>query len=107
MGRYLDVEQFRSFCDSDLFEHPRLYLEMSSASRPEVYEWTLAKPSTHTRLVFGTDFPFGLLTGMEAWSPETGPVFVTRDRLYVERRRGAAALRGAGGKVDLQHLSCY
>ena len=80
MGRYLDVEQFRTFCDSDLFEHPRLYLEMSSASRPEVYEWTLAKPSTHRRLVFGTDFPFGTLTGMEAWSPETGPVYITRDR---------------------------
>jgi hypothetical protein len=96
MGRYLDVEQFRRFCDSDLFEHPRLYLEMSSASQPEVYEWTLAKPSTHRRLLFGTDFPFGLLTGVEAWSPETGPVFITRDRYAwsddaVQRRFAAQA----------------
>ena len=31
------------------------------------------------RLLFGTDFPFGTITGVEALSAETGPVFITRD----------------------------
>jgi predicted TIM-barrel fold metal-dependent hydrolase len=80
MGRYLEVEDFMRFADSAVFGHPRLYLEMSSASRVEVYERTLSDPSTHDRLLFGSDLPFGAITGVEDWSAETGPVFVTRDR---------------------------
>jgi len=30
-------------------------------------------------LLFGTDLPFGLITGMEAWSRRAGAIFVTRD----------------------------
>ena len=37
MGRYLAVDEFFRFCDSGLLDYPNLYLEMSSASRPEVY----------------------------------------------------------------------
>lgn len=80
MGRYLNVEEFFRFCDSGLLEYPNLFLEMSSASRREVYERVLANRSVHDRLVFGTDLPFGMITGVEAWSEKTGPVFITRDR---------------------------
>jgi hypothetical protein len=79
MGRYLELREFMAFAESEVFRHPRLYLEMSSASLREVYERTLAEPSARGRLLFGTDLPFGLITGVEAWSQETGPVFVTRD----------------------------
>ena len=80
MGRYLRVEDFFRFCETDLLSHPRLYLEMSSATLPEVYERTLARTETHDRLLFGTDLPYGLISGVEVWSQETGPTFITRDR---------------------------
>jgi hypothetical protein len=79
MGRYLEVEQFLSFCDSGVLTCPSLYLEMSSASRPEVYQRALEDHSLWGRLLFGSDLPFGLITGVEYPSPETGTVFLTRD----------------------------
>jgi len=80
MGRYLDVSGFFDFFESDLADHPRLYLEMSSVSRADVYARVLDCPRACDRLLFGTDLPYGLLTGVEAWSEATGPVFITRDR---------------------------
>ena len=98
MGRYLQVEEFYRFIDSDLPRHPSLWLEMSSASRPEVYARTLARSELWGRLLFGSDVPYGLITGVEAWSEETGPVFLTRDRYpwsdeSVNRKFGGAAER--------------
>lgn len=80
MGRYLERQQFYSFCDSGLLEYPMMYLEMSSASLPEVYRRVLSEPKMHSRLLFGSDLPYGLITGVEAWSETHGPIFVTRDR---------------------------
>jgi predicted TIM-barrel fold metal-dependent hydrolase len=80
MGRYLEADEFFRFCDSGLLEYPTLYLEMSSASRVEVYRRVLGHAEMFDRLVFGSDMPFGLITGMEAWSEPTGPIFVTRDQ---------------------------
>ena len=80
MGRYLEADEFFRFCDSGLLAYPSLYLEMSSACRVEVYARTLQHPETFDRLLFGSDVPFGLITGMEAWSERSGPIFVTRDR---------------------------
>jgi hypothetical protein len=57
-----------------------LYLEMSSASLTEVYRRVLSDPRMHDRLLFGSDLPYGLITGVEAWSETHGAVFVTRDR---------------------------
>jgi hypothetical protein len=80
MGRYLEVEQFHRFCDTDLLDYPALYLEMSSATLSEVYARVLRFPQIRGRLLFGSDLPFGLITGVEAWSEQAGPIFVTRDR---------------------------
>lgn len=80
MGRYLKVEEFYRFCDCGLLEYPMLYLEMSSASREEVYSRVLGHAETHNRLLFGSDLPFGSITGVEAWSEKHGPIFVTRHR---------------------------
>jgi hypothetical protein len=80
MGRYLELWQFHSFCDSGLLEYPMLYLEMSSASLAEVYGRVLSEPKMHDRILFGSDLPFGLITGVEAWSETHGAIFVTRDR---------------------------
>lgn len=79
MGRYLEPGQFHSFCDSGLLEYATLYLEMSSASLAEVYRRVLSEPNVHDRLLFGSDLPFGLITGVERWSETHGPIFVTRD----------------------------
>jgi hypothetical protein len=80
LGRYLEADQFFRFCDSGLLDYPGLYLEMSSASVPAVYARVLQQRQVHQRLLFGTDLPFGLITGMEAWSERAGAIFVTRDR---------------------------
>jgi hypothetical protein len=79
MGRYLEADEFFRFADSGLLEEPRLYLEMSSVTVPAVYTRVLQQRSLHRRLLFGTDLPFGLITGMEAWSEQAGAIFVTRD----------------------------
>ena len=80
MGRYVEPRQFHAFCDSGLLDYPMLYLEMSSASLAEVYCRVLSETAMHDRLLFGSDLPFGLITGVEAWSQTHGAVFVSRDR---------------------------
>jgi hypothetical protein len=80
MGRYLELGHFLGFCDSGLLDYPMLYLEMSSASLTEVYGRVLSEPKMHDRILFGSDLPFGLITGVEAWSERHGAIFVTRDR---------------------------
>jgi len=79
MGRYIDPAEFFAFCESGLLEHPNLYLETSSVTVPEVYRRALERPEVRGRLLFGTDMPFGRITGVEAWSETRGPIFVTRD----------------------------
>ena len=79
MGRYLDPRLFRDFVESDVLDRPSIYLEMSSASNVEVYRWALGRRDLWSRLIFGSDLPFGLLTGIEDWSEATGPTFITRD----------------------------
>jgi hypothetical protein len=53
---------------------------MSSASRPEVYTRVLGHAEILDRLLFGSDLPFGLITGVEAGLVEGVPIFLTRDR---------------------------
>jgi predicted TIM-barrel fold metal-dependent hydrolase len=79
MGRYLQADEFFRFADSGLLDYPELYLEMSSATLPAVYARALQYRPIHRRLLFGTDLPFGLITGIEAWSERAGAIFVTRD----------------------------
>ena len=80
MGRYLAVEEFFRFCDSGLLDYPMLYLEMSSASRQEVYARVLGHPEIFGRLLFGSDLPFGLITGVEAVVEGGTAIFLARDR---------------------------
>ena len=80
MGRYLAVEEFFRFCDSGLLDYPTLYLEMSSASRQEVYARLLGHAEILDRLLFGSDLPFGLITGVEAGVVAGVPIFLTRER---------------------------
>jgi hypothetical protein len=62
-----------------LQECPSLYLEMSSASCSEVYDRVLKCEELHSRLLFGSDLPFGTITGVERWSPTHGAIFLARD----------------------------
>jgi len=80
LGRYLQVEQFLAFMETDILDYPSVFLEMSSATRIEAYERVLEEEKHWSKLIFGTDFPFGLITGVEHWTPETGPIFISRDR---------------------------
>ena len=79
MGRYTQFGQFFDFLDSDIMDCPSIFLEMSSASESAVYKAALARKDIHDRLIFGSDLPFGLITGVEHWSEEKGAVFISRD----------------------------
>ncbi|MFH0797568.1 MAG: hypothetical protein V2A65_11060 [Candidatus Omnitrophota bacterium] len=79
LGRFLEPKQFFDFLDSGILELPGIFLEMSSGTSVEVYERLLGREEIRTRLIFGSDIPFGLITGMEYWSEETGPTFIARD----------------------------
>jgi predicted TIM-barrel fold metal-dependent hydrolase len=80
MGRYVRPQQFLDFLASGVLEEcPTLCLEMSSASVVEVYENTLRCEWLWPRLLFGSDVPFGLITGVERWSETHGAIFLARD----------------------------
>ncbi len=80
MGRYVRHEQFLDFMDSGILQEcPSLYLEMSSASSTEVYDRVLECDGLRSRLLFGSDLPFGMITGVERWSPTHGAIFLARD----------------------------
>ncbi|MCK5802508.1 MAG: amidohydrolase family protein, partial [Lentisphaeria bacterium] len=80
MGRYVQTEQFFRFLDSGLLEDcPNLFLDISSASAPEIYERFLERKTLWPRLLFASDLPFGLITGVERWSATHGAIFVARD----------------------------
>jgi predicted TIM-barrel fold metal-dependent hydrolase len=79
LGRYLQVGQFLAFTDSDVMDSPSVYLDASFATKVEAYERILSRQEWWSRLLFGTDIPFGLFTGVEDWKPEVGSVILTRD----------------------------
>jgi predicted TIM-barrel fold metal-dependent hydrolase len=80
LGRYVRAGDFLTFLRSGVFyDHPALTLEMSSATDRAVYREILAEPDYHRRLLFGSDLPFGLITGVERWSDERGAIFLSRD----------------------------
>ena len=79
MGRYLQWTQFLDFMDSGVMECPSVFLEMSSATEMRVYRRVLADRALWDRLLFGSDLPYGLITGVEYWSEQTGPTFLARD----------------------------
>ncbi|MCX6991938.1 MAG: amidohydrolase family protein [Kiritimatiellaeota bacterium] len=80
MGRYIEPGHFFQFLNEGVLEAcPSLYLEMSSTSSKEVYERVLARRSLWKRLIFGSDMPFGLITGVERWSRDQGAIFLSRD----------------------------
>jgi predicted TIM-barrel fold metal-dependent hydrolase len=80
MGRYLDPRQFFEFLDSDVLDYPQVYLETSSVTCSEVYAMALERKDLWSRLVFGSDLPFGAITGVERSFEGTEPgMFLTRD----------------------------
>ncbi|MCC7518970.1 MAG: amidohydrolase family protein [Verrucomicrobiae bacterium] len=79
MGRYTNKRQFLDFMDSGVWQHPNIFLEMSSASEPDVYAAALQHRELWARLLFGSDLPFGLISGVEYNAPETGLIFLTRE----------------------------
>jgi hypothetical protein len=80
MGRYENKEQFFNFLDSGLMDFPTVFLEMSSATEPDVYAKVVERKELWSRLVFGSDLPFGTICGVEYHSEETGPTFICRDK---------------------------
>jgi hypothetical protein len=80
MGRHLSVVDFEEFMKSELPDIPSVFLEMSSSSEVEIYRMVLENSQLRKRLLFGSDIPFGLLTGVEEWSDTAGAIFRTRDK---------------------------
>ena len=80
MGRYTKPEQFDSFFESEVLDYPNVFLDTSSATSDRVYARCLSRRDLWDRILFGSDLPYGLITGVEHWSDTHGPVFITRDR---------------------------
>lgn len=80
MGRYVRAEQFFDFLDSGFLEEcPSFFLDISSASIADVYERFLRREKLWPRLLFASDAPYGLITGVERWSETHGAIFLARD----------------------------
>ena len=81
MGRYVDPRQFLEFMKSDVLDCPNVYLDMSFVANNDVYKATLSKKAYWKKLIFASDAPFGLMTGMEFPSegPDPGTIIITRD----------------------------
>jgi predicted TIM-barrel fold metal-dependent hydrolase len=79
VGRYFEPEQFMAFMESEVPACPNIFLETSSVTIPEVYERILSEKSMWKKLIFGSDVPYGLITGVEYWSEDMGLSFITRD----------------------------
>jgi hypothetical protein len=87
MGRYLEPRQFFDFLDSRVLEEcPSLYLDTSWVVCPDVFERFLEHRALRTRLLFGSDIPWGFLAAVEGWVQGRGLFFVSHD----ERLRGSA-----------------
>jgi len=80
MGRHICFDDFAAFMESELPFRPEIWMETSSSTLPEIYELYLSHESLRKRLIFGSDLPFGLITGVEEWSETGGALFRTRDR---------------------------
>jgi predicted TIM-barrel fold metal-dependent hydrolase len=79
MGRYYEPKQFEDFMRTDVLNQTSIFLEVSSASLPEIYKLTLGRPYLRERLLFGSDLPFGAITGVEYSDERTISTFITRD----------------------------
>jgi len=77
-GRYLKLRHFSAFLKSDVLDYPSIFLEMSSVTQTEIYEMALNRRSLWPRVLFGSDMPYGVITGMEFYEGKT-PTFVTRN----------------------------
>jgi len=80
MGRFLRPQDFEEFMKSDLPGNPAVFLDTSSATMPEVYQMALSEKKLWNKILFGSDIPFGLITGTEFWSDTAGAIFRTRDK---------------------------
>jgi len=80
MGRFICPEDFAQFMHSDLPDNPSVFLETSSAASQEVYEMALSNRVLWDKILFGSDIPFGLISGTEFWSEKSGAIFRTREK---------------------------
>jgi len=72
-GATTEPRQFLDFMDTGVLDDcPALFLDMSSVSATVVYVRVLERPALHSRLLFASDLPFGLITGVERWSESRG-----------------------------------
>jgi hypothetical protein len=82
MGRFFRPEQYDEFFKTGfLQEHAEknLWMDFSSVACTQVLELALSVKPMRKKLMFGTDMPYGLITGVERFSPTMGAVFLTRD----------------------------
>ncbi len=74
MGRYLKPEQFDAFMASSVMQScPNLFLDTSYVTLHSVYRSFLAHRELWPRLLFGTDFPYGLWVQYERSPDVAGP----------------------------------
>ena len=79
MGRYTDPSEYLAFDETDLLDYPNIYVETSSATNPDVYRAFFRRKDRWPKLIFGSDFPFGLITGIEYSDAKAKALFLSRD----------------------------
>lgn len=82
MGRFYVKEEFFDFLESDFLEKNKdkpFWFDVSSVTEEEVFRRALAREDMLPRLLFAADHPFGLIPGIEMYSPTMGGIFLTRD----------------------------
>ena len=79
-GRFVNPQEFDGFMNSDLPERENLFLDISSVAVEQVLLSLLRMEKLRARILFASDLPFGLITGVEHWSETGGALFRTRDQ---------------------------
>jgi len=79
-GRFVNPSEYNNFIESDLPERPQIYLDFSSVTVTSVLYSLLSIEALHDKILFATDIPFGLISGIEQWSDTGGALFRTRDK---------------------------
>ena len=78
MGRFLQPDQFYEFLESDVLDADSVYLGTSFMAIADLYRSVLERKKLRDRLLFGTDFPYGILMRREHVLEDGEMVTITR-----------------------------
>ncbi len=82
MGRFYNREDFFAFLDTGFmtrYADRGIWFDLSIAADTDVFARMIAEKDLRKRLLFGGDFPFGLIPGADVHVEGVGGLFLTRE----------------------------